>query len=186
MRRDRHDSASAGRSADATALSGSFVQAMRGFAGAVCVVTVADGIERSGFTATSVSSFSAQPPMLVASLKADSSSAGLLARSRRFGVNLLRAGQRAIAERFTGFRGEQGEARYGTDEWLQLTEDGAPLLADSAVAMDCVAEELIVRHGHILVIGRVRAVLRDEAAPHPLVYWQGQYTAPAAGRTAAG
>jgi flavin reductase (DIM6/NTAB) family NADH-FMN oxidoreductase RutF len=167
--------------ADATGvLSSRFVQAMRGFAGAVCVVTVADGGERSGFTATSVSSFSAQPPMVVASMKATSSSAGLLERTRRFGVNLLRAEQRAIAERFTGFRGEQGEARYGDDAWFHLTPGGAPLLADSAAAMDCEVEELIVRHGHVLVIGRVRAVVRDESVPQPLVYWQGQYTGLAA------
>jgi flavin reductase (DIM6/NTAB) family NADH-FMN oxidoreductase RutF len=162
---------------DTPALSKRFVQAMRGFAGAVCVVTVADDDERSGFTATSVSSFSAEPPMVVASLKASSSSAGLLARTRRFGVNLLRAEHRAIAERFTGFRGERGAARYGNDEWVQMTPDGAPLLADSVVAMDCEVEELLVRHGHILVIGRVRALARDESAPNPLVYWQGQYTA---------
>ncbi|WP_280530609.1 flavin reductase family protein [Paraburkholderia sacchari] len=161
----------------AGALSGHFVQAMRGFAGAVCVVTVADGDERSGFTATSVSSFSAQPPMVVVSMKATSSSAGLLERTRRFGVNLLRAEQRAIAERFTGFCGEQGDARYGNDEWLRAIPDGAPLLADSVVAMDCEVDELIVRHGHLLIIGRVRAVNRDESAPRPLVYWQGQYIA---------
>lgn len=162
----------------AAVLSCNFVQAMRGFAGAVCVITVTDGEQRSGFTATSVSSFSAQPPMLVASMKATSSSAALLVRSRRFGVNLLRADQRAIAERFTGFRGEEGEARYGNDEWVRIAAHGAPLLVESAVAMDCEAEELIVRHGHVLVIGRVRAVLRDETMPQPLVYWQGRYTAP--------
>ncbi|WP_233869476.1 flavin reductase family protein [Paraburkholderia adhaesiva] len=165
---------------DTGVLSSRFVQAMRGFAGAVCVVTVADGAERSGFTATSVSSFSAQPPMVVASMKATSSSAGLLERTRRFGVNLLRAEQRAIAERFTGFRGEQGEARYGDEAWTHMTHDGAPLLVDSVVAMDCEVEELIVRHGHLLIIGRVRAVARDESVPRPLVYWQGQYTALAA------
>ncbi|MFD1561191.1 flavin reductase family protein [Paraburkholderia silviterrae] len=164
---------------DTGALSSRFVQAMRGFAGAVCVVTVAEGALRSGFTATSVSSFSAQPPMVVASLKASSSSAGMLERTRRFGVNLLRAEQRAIAERFTGFRGEQGEARYGGDEWVHASPGGAPLLADSVVAMDCEVEELIVRHGHLLIIGRVRAVNRDESVPRPLLYWQGQYTAPA-------
>ncbi|MFP6560297.1 flavin reductase family protein [Paraburkholderia sp. B3] len=161
-------------------LSNRFVQAMRGFAGAVCVVTVADGNERSGFTATSVSSFSAEPPMVVASMKATSSSAQLLERTRRFGVNLLRAEQRAIAERFTGFRGEQGAARYGDDEWIQMTHGGAPLLSSSAAALDCEVEELIARHGHLLVIGRVCGVVRDDAVPHPLVYWRGQYTALAA------
>ncbi len=90
-------------------LQQSFKQAMRGFAGAVSVVTVADPLderERSGFTATSVSSFSTTPPMVVASMKATSSSAELMQRTRRFGVNLLREEQQAIAQRFTGFGGE--------------------------------------------------------------------------------
>lgn len=160
----------------AQVLQRSFKQAMRGFAGAVCVVTVADGEARSGFTATSVSSFSALPPMVVASMKADSSSAGLLAKTRRFGVNRLGPQQQAIAERFTGFRGEQGEARYGAERWTQLLADGAPVLGESVVALDCEAEELIERHGHILILGRVRAIAADVSAPQPLVYWQGQYT----------
>lgn len=172
----REEAAAAGAALPAEALQHSFRQAMRGFAGAVCVVTVADGEARSGFTATSVSSFSASPPTLVASMKADSSSARLLAKTRRFGVNLLRPQQQAIAERFTGFRGEQGEARYGAERWRQLLADGAPVLADSAVALDCEAEELIGRHGHILILGRVRAIVLDGSAPQPLVYWQGQYT----------
>jgi flavin reductase (DIM6/NTAB) family NADH-FMN oxidoreductase RutF len=158
------------------ALQQQFKQAMRGFAGAVTVVTVAEGEERSGFTATSVSSFSAQPPMVVASMKATSSSAGLLQSTRRFGVNLLRVEQQAIAQRFTGFGGEAGAARYGSDAWTQLTRDGAPVLADAVVAMDCEAEELLERHGHILIIGRVRAVHVAEQAPAPLLYWQGRYT----------
>jgi flavin reductase (DIM6/NTAB) family NADH-FMN oxidoreductase RutF len=170
------DAGQVGEASSAETLQRSFRQAMRGFAGAVCVVTVTDGEARSGFTATSVSSFSASPPMLVASMKADSSSAGLLAKTRRFGVNLLRPQQQAIAERFTGFRGEQGEARYGAERWTQLMADGAPVLGDSAVALDCEAEELIERYGHILILGRVRAIVVDGSAPQPLVYWQGQYT----------
>lgn len=149
---------------------------MRGFAGAVSVVTVADGAERSGFTATSVSSFSATPPMIVASMKAISSSAGILGRTRRFGVNLLRVEQQDIAQRFTGFGGEQGAARYGDSAWTRLLPDGAPVLADAVVTMDCEADELLERHGHILIIGRVREIRVAEEAPQPLLYWQGRYT----------
>lgn len=153
-----------------------FKLAMRGFAGAVSVVTVADGAERTGFTATSVSSFSAAPPLLVVSTRQTSSSAAILDRTRRFGVNLLRVEHEDIAQRFTGFGGEKGDARYGSNVWTQLTRDGAPVLADSVVAMDCEAEELLRRHGHILIIGRVRAVQLAKSTPQPLLYWQGRYT----------
>jgi flavin reductase (DIM6/NTAB) family NADH-FMN oxidoreductase RutF len=158
------------------AIQHDFKLAMRGFAGAVSVVTVADGAQRTGFTATSVSSFSAEPPLLVASTRQTSSSAAILHRTRRFGVNLLRAEHEDIARRFTGFSGEQGSARYGSNQWTQLTADGAPVLADSVVAMDCEAEELLERHGHILILGRVRAVQLARSMPQPLLYWQGRYT----------
>lgn len=153
-----------------------FKLAMRGFAGAVSVVTVADGAERTGFTATSVSSFSAEPPLLVASTRQTSSSAALLRRTRRFGVNLLGAEHEEIARRFTGFGGETGSARYGSNAWTRLSPDGPPVLADSVVAMDCEAEELLERHGHILIFGRVRAVHLAKHMPQPLLYWQGRYT----------
>ena len=45
--------------------SADFRQAMRELAGAISVVTVADSRERTGFVATSVSSFSADPPRLI-------------------------------------------------------------------------------------------------------------------------
>jgi flavin reductase (DIM6/NTAB) family NADH-FMN oxidoreductase RutF len=157
-------------------LQHNFKLAMRGFAGAVSVVTVADGADRSGFTATSVSSFSATPPMIVASTRDTSSSAQLLRRTRRFGVNLLREEQQDVAQRFTGFGGERGAARYGSNQWTQLTPHGAPLLADSVVAMDCQVDELLERHGQILIIGRVCALLLADRMPQPLLYWQGRYT----------
>ncbi len=153
-----------------------FKLAMRGFAGAVSVVTVADGAERTGFTATSIQSFSATPPMILASTRQNGSAAPLLQKTRRFGVNLLRVDHKDVAHRFTGFGGEQGEARYGSNRWIKLAADGAPLLADSVVAMDCEADELLERHGQILIIGRVRAVHLADSAPQPLLYWQGQYT----------
>jgi flavin reductase (DIM6/NTAB) family NADH-FMN oxidoreductase RutF len=152
-----------------------FKLAMRGFAGAVSVVTVADGTERSGYTATSVQSFSALPPMILASTRQSGSSAPLLRRTRRFGVNLLRVEHADIAQRFTGFGGEQGDARYGDARWMQLTDDGAPLLTDSVVAMDCEADELLERYGQILILGRVRALRIAQSNPQPLLYWQGQY-----------
>ena len=63
-----------------------FTQAMRGFASAVTVITVAHGGQRSGYTATSVSSFCAEPPTVLVSTKETSSSAALITGSGRFAV----------------------------------------------------------------------------------------------------
>ena len=157
-----------------------FAQAMRHFASAVSVVTVEHQGRRSGFTATSVASFCASPPTLLVSTQACSSSAHLLAGSRRFAVNLLAPQDQAVAQRFTGFGGEQGEQRYQQAQWLQASAGGAPLLASSVVALDCCVEETLERHGQLLVFGRVLAIHAPQppnvqAVQPPLLYWQGQY-----------
>ena len=172
--------------ADAQALSRSFTQAMRQFASAVSVITVEHEGQRSGFTATSVSSFCAEPPTLLISTRQSSSSAALLLASGCFGVNLLAPEHQALAQRFTGFGGETGEQRYAGARWLQASAGGAPLLADSVLAFDCSVDECLQRHGHLLIFGRVRALHQplaegadmSEAAQRaraPLLYWQGRY-----------
>ena len=109
-----------------------FTQAMRGFASAVTVITVAHGGQRSGYTATSVSSFCAEPPTVLVSTTETSSSAALITGSGRYAVNLLGPGHKAVAQRFTGFGGETGEQRYAGADWLQLSPGGAPVLRAKA------------------------------------------------------
>lgn len=166
----------AGAEQEASTLQASFIAAMRQFASAVSVVTVEHQGQRSGFTATSISSFCASPPTVLISTKQTSSSAQLLQGAKCFAVNLLAPEHHAIALRFTGFRGETGQARYAHAQWR--THDGAPpVLSDSLVALDCEVDEILQRHGHCLIFGRVRAIYAPEPVMEqaPLLYWQGQY-----------
>ncbi|MEP7299496.1 MAG: flavin reductase family protein [Burkholderiales bacterium] len=152
-----------------------FKSAMRQLAGGVSVVTVQVGQERTGFTATSVSSLSADPPTVIACVNKRSSSASLLSRTRHFGVSLLTQAQQQVADRFAGMGGVAGNQRYGADRWIHLTADGAPVMQDSAMALDCYAEEIIERHSHWILIGQVMAVHRGDVEAAPLVYWRGCY-----------
>ena len=70
-----------------------FRQAMRRLAGGVSVITVGSGADRTGFTATSVTSFSAEPPRLLVCVNREASSWSTLTDYRSFGVNLLGAEQ---------------------------------------------------------------------------------------------
>jgi len=151
----------------------SFRQAFRQLAGGVSVITTGHGEERSGLTATSVSSLSAEPPTLMFGLNLSSSAFPVLARNRSFGVNFLSATQKQIADRFAGRNGEKGAARYAEAEWTRGIT-GAPLLTGALAALDCELEEIIERHSHAIIIGRVRDVRLggDDAA---LVYWRGDY-----------
>jgi flavin reductase (DIM6/NTAB) family NADH-FMN oxidoreductase RutF len=151
----------------------SFRAAFRHLAGGVSVVTTGHGEDRTGLTATSVSSLSADPPTIFFGLNLASSTYPVLRRHRSFGVNFLNATQKQVADRFAGRKGEKGTERYAGAEWTQAVT-GAPLLVGALASLDCEVEEMIQRHSHSIVIGRVREVRagRDDAA---LVYWRGDY-----------
>lgn len=162
-----------GRATSAQAEAPNFRVALRHLAGGVSVITTGQGADRTGLTVTSLSSLSAEPPTVMFGLNLGSSSFPVLARHRSFGVNFLNATQKQIADRFAGRGGEKGEARYAGASWSEGIT-GAPLLEGALAALDCEVEELIERHSHAIVIGRVREVRLggDDAA---LVYWRGDY-----------
>jgi flavin reductase (DIM6/NTAB) family NADH-FMN oxidoreductase RutF len=154
---------------------GEFRGAMRQLAGGVSVITVGRGEDISGMTVTSVSSLAVDPPSLVVAINRASSSWPLLDRYRSFGVNILKADQLAIAERFDGRNGRKGAARFAGAQWMQLAS-GVPLLEGALAAIDCEVEDVVERHSHALVIGRVLD-LELSAPAAALAYWQGQYVA---------
>lgn len=149
-----------------------FRQAMRRLAGGVSVITVGSGADRTGFTATSVTSFSAEPPRLLVCVNREASSWSTLTDYRSFGVNLLGAEQQDLADRFAGRSGEKGSARFGA-RWKTLVT-GAPLLEGALAAIDCTVEEVIERQSHAIVIGRIEAVDLGRWSD-PLLYWSGVY-----------
>lgn len=150
-----------------------FKLAMRGLAGAVSVITVGTGLNRTGFTATSVSSFSAEPPTILVSLNKSSSSWQVLRDAPSFAVNILSEAQSVVADRFAGRGGIKGNDRYVGWEWDRL-ESGVLGLTAALAVLDCDVDEIIERHSHALVLGRVRSV-EVSSGNAPLLYWNGQY-----------
>ncbi|MEQ1769912.1 MAG: flavin reductase family protein [Devosia sp.] len=156
--------------ADETA---AFRTVMRHLVGAVTVVTTGLGDNRTGFTATSVASLSMDPPRLLVCLNRQSASFGTVQGHGVFCVNMLAHDQTHVAERFAGRTGIRGAARYEGAQWHQLIT-GASALTGSLAAVDCEVEEVIVRHSHSILIGRIRTV-EVNAEAEPLLYWQGAY-----------
>jgi len=150
-----------------------FRAAMRHLPGGVCVVTTGVGEERTGFTATSVSSLSVEPPALLVSVKRASSSFPILARSRVFGVNVLAREHIEVADHFAGAAGAPGVDRYRSGSWVTRTL-GVWLLSDALAALECEVEEIIERHTHAIVIGRVKDLTISDGAG-ALVYWRGGF-----------
>ena len=152
-----------------------FRNAMRQLTGGVSVVTAGRGRDISGMTVTSVSSLSVEPASLIVSLNRESSSWPLVKRYGFFGVNILTSDQLDIAERFTGKGGLKGVDRFAGARWLTRAS-GVPLLADALAAIDCEVEDIVERHSHAIIIGRVLDVTVSPRTA-ALAYWQGQYVA---------
>jgi flavin reductase (DIM6/NTAB) family NADH-FMN oxidoreductase RutF len=153
--------------------SDEFRAAMRELAGAVSVISCGQGERRTGFTATSVASLCLEPPTLIVCANRSSSSWPALRNARSFGVNVLSASHRDLAHRFAGRTGAEGSARYEGGDWITL-RSGTPLLSDALAAFDCSLEDVVERHSHAIVIGRVEAV-RRRGGGGALVYWRGGY-----------
>jgi flavin reductase (DIM6/NTAB) family NADH-FMN oxidoreductase RutF len=170
-----HAEAGAQRALEAAA----FRAAMRHLPGGVSIITAGRPGERSGLVATSVSSLSAEPPALIVSINLASSTLPLIRREGAFGVNVLAPSHVDIADRFSGRHGHTGEERYAGAAWTRLVT-GAPLLEDALVALDCEVEEILPRHSHAIVLGRVRAATPPRDGDG-LVYWKSGYRGLASG-----
>jgi flavin reductase (DIM6/NTAB) family NADH-FMN oxidoreductase RutF len=155
--------------------SGDFRSAMRQLTGGVSVITAGRGRGISGMTVTSVSSLSVDPPALIVSINRESSSWPLVKRYGFFGVNILTPDQIDIAERFTGKGGLKGADRFAGAGWMTRAS-GVPLLVGALAAIDCEVEDIVERHSHAIVIGRVLDVAVS-ARTAALAYWQGRYVA---------
>ena len=150
-----------------------FKHAMGRLAGAVSVITVGTGQARTGFTATSVSSFSIDPPTILVSLNKASSSWAAVLEAGSFAVNILAHGQSDVADRFAGRGGIKGNDRYVGWDWERLGS-GTLGLSGAVSVIDCDLDEAIERHSHAILLGRVRSVETSTEVP-PLLYWNGNY-----------
>lgn len=146
--------------------------AMRAVAGGVSVVTAGRAGNRTGATVTSATAFSMDPPTMIVAINRNSSTWPAIQAEQHFCVNILRHDQNDIANRFAGFGGIKGEMRYEGAQWTTLAS-GAPVLQDAVTVVDCVVDELIERHSHAIVLGRVVAIRMGNG--QPLLYSNGQY-----------
>lgn len=155
-----------------------FTRAMALVPSPVTVVTTTDPAGMDwGFTASSFSSLSLDPPLvLVCPAKTARCHAAFLT-SGRFLVNVLSAEQAAVARHFA--RSDRDKfARFATTE-LAPCELGLPGLADATARLACTTHEVLDGGDHSILVGRVQAVY--EGKQHPLVYVNRGFTRPASG-----
>lgn len=140
------------------------------FATGVTIVTArsASG-ELIGLTASSFNSVSLSPPLVLWSLGKTARSMPTLKGVSHYVVNILEAGQRALAERFA--------ARL-EDRWtgVQFTEGvcGAPLLDGAAASFECFNRSRYDEGDHVIFVGEVERCGHRTGAL-PLLFHGGRF-----------
>lgn len=164
-----------GRAGTATEVSVSaseFARAFRHVPGPVAIVLTrtADGPVR-GITATSATSLSGSPPMMVFSVDVKTAFADEVRLSRRYSVNFLAADRDTWARAFSA----GGAALDALVPVLRDGRSGAPTLATGTTAvLECDVADIVPGGDHWIVTGRITHS-RVQTDASPLLHLGGRY-----------
>ena len=137
-----------------------FHEAMASLASGVVVITARrDDGHPCGLAATSVASYSAAPPSLLASIAHESRCHPALCACEQFGVHLLREGQEPLARVFAG----KGDDKFGGLDWAWDAD--VPRLKGVLAYVRCRRVENFDHYDHTILIGDVAGGLYEGGEP---------------------
>ena len=139
------------------------------FATGVTVVTCCDRDGHPcGITANSFSSVSLEPPLVLWNIAKVSNSLDAYLEAEHFAINVLTADQRSVSEHFA----RSDHTRFqGVD--YAVSEDGAPILADTLAIFECRTHEIHDCGDHFIIIGEVTAFRSNDR--DPLLFYGSDY-----------
>ncbi|GGW59615.1 MULTISPECIES: flavin reductase family protein [Streptomyces] len=144
----------------------------RRHAAGVAVITAPGDGGPVGFTATSLTSVSAEPPMLSFGIGTGASSWPAVSAAGHVGVHILGDHQRELAATFA----RSGADRFGAPTSWRAGPEGVPVLDDVLAWLVCRVVARVPAGDHRIVLAEV--VLGDPAGTgRPLLYHQGRFTA---------
>lgn len=145
--------------------------------GPVTVVTTVDAAGRRwGFTASSFSSVSLDPPLVLVCLGKDASTHAAFTGARHFLVNVLSHGQGGVARRFAA----SGTDRFAAGD-TEPCELGLPGLRAACVRVACSVHSVVDAGDHSILVGRVEETHVGDRTP--LVHYNRSFSRPAPVRT---
>lgn len=147
-----------------------FRAALGQLASGVSVVTMRVAGEDHGFTATSVTSLSLSPMLVLVCVAHGQRCHDLLESAGHFAVSLLDSAQSDLGVRFATGLPEQRFVGLA----LARAHTGAPILPNCLAWVDCSVREMLPGGDHSIVIGEVRSAGARENGL-PLVYFRRQW-----------
>ena len=146
-----------------------FRSVMGRFATGVTVVTATSPEGPVGLTANAVCSLSLDPLLLLVCFDNDARTLPVVRDVGRFGVNVLRADQEALARLFAS-KAPEREKFAGV---AHTVHDGIPVIEGVLAWVGCRLERLIPGGDHTIGIGAVEAA--EAGQGEPLLWFRGSY-----------
>jgi flavin reductase (DIM6/NTAB) family NADH-FMN oxidoreductase RutF/DNA-binding MarR family transcriptional regulator len=153
---------------DPSADQRAFRRCLGQFVTGVTVITTVWQGKPVGVTASSFSSLSLDPPLVLWSIALTSRSCSAFRHSEHFAVNILKADQIDISQRFS----TSTEDKFKDVDW-QPGCLGSPTLPGILALIECTTETVLAGGDHIILVGRVKRYARFPGSP--LLYVQGRY-----------
>lgn len=145
-----------------------FRRSLSEFSTGVTVITTSVNGERFGLTSNSFASVSLAPPLILWSIRRESTSFPAFAGCSHFAVNILADDQIALSQRF---------AKSGPDKFRDVAcgagEGNGPLLSGVAATFECVNSQAYDGGDHLILIGEVLRYHRYDR--QPLLFIKGRY-----------
>ena len=148
-----------------------FRAALGQFATGIAVVTAvgADG-RPAGVTVNSFASVSLDPPLVLWCLAHKAATMPVFQAAGHYAINILAADQVELSNRFALPQAD----RFAGIDWTPGL-GGAPLLDGCCARLECRAETRYAGGDHLIFVGRVERLTRDERPP--LIYHASRYCA---------
>jgi len=139
-----------------------FKAAMRALPAGISAVTTGDIDAPAGLIVSSLTSISADPPMVGFFLQKTSSARSSLLKSGRFVANILGEDHDDVIQTFLGQ--PQGASRFSRGSWV-VGEQGGMVLSDAVASIECEIVCTEVLGTHDFIVGKIRKTSCRKAQP---------------------
>jgi flavin reductase (DIM6/NTAB) family NADH-FMN oxidoreductase RutF len=134
----------------------------------VAVVAAKNSGQQRGMTINSFSALSLSPPLVMWSIRNESSARDFFTTAPYFSVNVLSADQLEISGRFAKSDGDP----FAPGGWTE-GEHGVPLLEGVSATLSCSLHQIVMGGDHTIIIGLVVSYAHFDRTP--LLFVQGEY-----------
>lgn len=152
----------------------SFRVAMGVLPSGVAIVSCGTGANTQAITASSLTSVSLDPLLLLISIRSDGKIRSVIEDSGTFAVSILHSDQQELSGLFAA-----GDRALGEEALSALGghtgETGNAVVVDALATLECDVQAQHTEGDHELFIGAVRAIRHGDLDRRPLVYLRGGY-----------